>query len=74
MAKPIAGLTEVCVRHFTDGWAYAEVILSLKAECTGYDITWEGFAFVAIITNVAVVEAPGRLDAVFGVDQFGLEL
>ena len=67
-------LSKIGVRDFADGWVYVEIVLVLEAECSGDYAAGEHLALVAIVSHVTVVEAPCRLDSVFGVDQFLLQL
>jgi len=70
----VFGLAEIGVGDFADGGGDVEVVLGLEAERPGDEVAGEALALVAIVADVAVEEPPGRLDAVLGIDQLGLEL
>ena len=66
-------LSKVGVGDVADGGFDVEVILGLEAECAGDNAAREHLAFVAVVSNVAVIETPCRLNPVFGIDQLSLE-
>ena len=66
---------EINIRHFAHRWGHAEKIsLRFEAEHIRHEVARKCFAFVAVVTDVAVVKAARRLNSVFCVDQFLLQL
>src|SRR5664279_4863538 len=66
---------KIHIRHFLDRRRHTEEIaLRLEPEQIRHEVARKGFAFVAIVADVAVVKPARGLDAVLGVHEFGLEL